>query len=295
VVKTVITLVGKPLDSAAEGRAAALTRDSGAVVLGVDVLSPGRALDIFVEGAAAGMVAQLREKFRALSGVDVFIQPDDAFRRKRLLLADMDATVVVQETLDELAAHLGLKDKIAPITERAMRGEIDFAEALEMRVRLLKGLPLAALYETTQRIQYSDGAAPLVRAMGRFGATCVLVSGGFDIFTHQIASTLGFHRHFANRLEIEGDRLTGRVLPPILDKWAKEKHLLEQARLLRVDVRQALAVGDGANDIPMLQKAGAGVGYFAKPAVLAATPHHIRHTDLTALLYMQGYRSHEIG
>jgi phosphoserine phosphatase len=175
-----------------------------------------------------------------------------------------------------------------------MRGEIDFQEALRMRVKLLKGLPLAALFETIRQMEYSSGAAALVKTMGRQGAKCVLVSGGFDLFTSHVAATLGFHKNYGNQLVIQDQKLTGEIIPPIVDKHVKERLVIEQAQAFGCALEHVVAVGDGANDIPMLKKAGTGVGYFGKPAVLEATPHHIRHSDLTAILYMQGYRQEDI-
>jgi phosphoserine phosphatase len=292
--ETVITIVGNGLDAAVEKRAAELVRETGIDGLQVEMLQAGHAVDILLKAQTPELSALLRRKLAPLGAFDIFIQPNDHFRKKKLLIADMDATMVRQETLDELAAHFNLKDKVAPITEKAMRGEIDFQEALRMRVRLLKGLPLAALFETISQIEYSPGAAALVKTMGRQGAKCVLVSGGFDLFTNHVAQTLGFHKNFGNQLVIEDQKLTGEVVSPIVDKNVKEKLVVEQAKAFGCDLQQVVAVGDGANDIPMLKKAGTGVGYFGKPAVLEATPHQIRHTDLTAILYMQGYRQEEI-
>lgn len=290
---TVVTVVGA-LDRTVEDKAAALVKSTGVDSLSVDVLHPGRAIDIHIGQETPALSAALRQTLENLGSFDVFVQSDGPFRRKKLMLADMDATMVRQETLDELAAHFNLKEQVAAITEKAMRGELDFHEALRERVRLLKGLPVGALHETLHEIEYSPGAKTLVQTMRRHGAVCVLVSGGFDIFTDAVAGTLGFHKNFGNRLEIVGDRLTGEVIPPILDKFAKEKHVVEQAKACNCPLEAVVAVGDGANDVPMLCKAGAGVGYFGKPAVVAATPYQIRHTDLTAILYMQGYRQAEI-
>lgn len=290
---TVVTIVGA-LDHTIENKAAATIKSVGVDNLSLDVLHPGRALDIRISQQTPELIAALRGALENFGSFDIFVQADGPFRKKKLMLADMDATMVVQETLDELAAHFDLKDQVAAITEKAMRGELDFHEALRERVRLLKGLPVAALHETLHEIEYSPGAKTLVQTMRRHGAVCVLVSGGFDIFTSAVAGTLGFHKNFGNRLEIVGDRLTGEVIPPILDKFAKEKHVVDQAKACECPLDAVIAVGDGANDVPMLCKAGAGVGYFGKPAVVAATPYQIRHTDLTSILYMQGYRQAEI-
>ncbi|HRJ66464.1 MAG TPA: phosphoserine phosphatase SerB [Alphaproteobacteria bacterium] len=292
-IETVVTIVAGAeggLKTADENRLAADIKSLGVERLRTDWLASGRALDIIASGNSAQLTADLRQKLQNAGPFDIFIQPLDDDRRKGLLLADMDATMVEGETLDDLAAHLNLKDKIAPITAQAMRGELDFAEALRLRVGLLKGLPVSALFETLEGMRYSKGAASLVKTMGRYGAKCVLISGGFDIFTRHVAGVLGFYRNIGNRLEIENDRLTGNVLLPIVDKDTKRRTLFEETEKLGLTPARTMAVGDGANDIPMLEAAGAGVGYFGKPAVQAATPHQVRHTDLTALLYMQGYR-----
>lgn len=292
--ETVVTVIGASLDPDVEKRALQVIKDTGVEDMRVDILHPGRAVDILVKGQTPELVKVLSSRLAPIGKVDIFVQANDAYRKKKLLVADMDATMIVQETLDELAAHFNLKDKIAPITEKAMRGEIEFNEALRMRVSLLKGLPEAALFETLGAIQYSPGAEPLIRTMARHGVKCVLVSGGFDLFTGHVAAKLGFHKNFGNRLEIAERHLTGEVIPPILDKHAKERLLAEQAKAVGCELRHVLAIGDGANDVPMLKKAGVGIGYFGKPAVQEATPHQIRHTDLLSVLYMQGYRQAEI-
>src|SRR3989304_3771250 len=254
--ETVITIVGHNFDSAAEPRAAQRVREAGVDGLQLDRLHPGRAIDILLAERSSELTALLRRKLASLGGFDVFIQPNDRFRKKKLLIADMDATIVRQETLDELAAHFNLRDKIAPITEKAMRGEIDFQEALRMRVRLLKGLPLEALFEPISRAYYSPGAATLVKAMRCRRVKCVLVSGGFDLFTNHVAATLGFNESFGNQLEIEEQKLTGEVIPPIIDKYVKEQLVVKQAQALGCELQYVVAVGDGANDVPMLKKAG---------------------------------------
>lgn len=293
---TVITIVAARdglLDEAMQARAIALAKSAGVENVTLDILNPARAIDITVSAHHDNLTAALRSAFSDFNACDVFVQAKDEFRRKKLLVADMDATMIEGETLDELAAHFGLKDKVAPITQQAMRGEIDFAEALQMRVALLRGMPVSALQETLDQVRYSKGAKTLVGTMRRFGATCVLISGGFDFFTTPVAQTLGFNKNIGNRLAIEYDMLTGEVMQPIVDKNTKKKTVEDESRALGTDPRAAVAVGDGANDIPMLQTAGAGVGYFGKPAVVAATPFQIRHTDLTSILYMQGYTKRE--
>jgi phosphoserine phosphatase len=225
-----------------------------------------------------------------LSGdrVDLLITPVQN-RRKKLLIADMDSTVVTSETLDEIAAHAGLKDKIAPITERAMRGEIDFEKALRERVALLKGLDEEILQKTLDDTVLSTGAATLIGTMKKHGATCVLVSGGFTFFTEAIAKRAGFHHHHGNVLEVAKGKLTGKVKNPVLDRGAKKNFLEQYIRDLNLTPDDALAIGDGSNDLPMLEAAGLGIGYHPKPLLKATLENCILHGDLTAALYAQGY------
>lgn len=287
---TIVSGAENGLDDVTVNKAAEAIKSLGVEGVRIDHLHKGRAVDIFCGGNSAELTAKLYQKLQNLGPFDIFVQPDTPDRKKRILLADMDATIIVGETLDELADHLGLKDKIAPITARAMAGELDFAEALRMRVGLLKGMPVSDLFKTIEGITYSKGASTLIRTMGRFNNRCVLISGGFDFFTRHVAAVVGFHRNIGNMLGIENDHLTGDVIPPIVDKHVKKKTLEEEAAKLNIPLSSTIAVGDGANDIPMLQAAGMGVGYFAKPAVVAATPFQVRYSDLTALLYLQGYR-----
>ncbi len=220
--------------------------------------------------------------------IDIFCIPSFN-RRKKLLLADMDATIVEGETLDDLADRAGIKDKISSITERAMRGEIDFKAALTERVGMLKDLPLAAINETRNSIIINKGAQDVIRVMRQFGAECYLVSGGFTYFTEYIAQKCGFNGHHGNTLDIQNDHLTGKVLLPILDKDSKLSFLNHYMQKLGLSPADTMAVGDGANDIPMLSGAGLGVGYHPKPLVKEKINNYIIHTDLTSLLYIQGY------
>ncbi len=292
-VVTIVSPMAGGWTEAAQKQAMGGLKTLGIERLEVQVLDRARAVDIYFSGAAPVLQGKVLQKIQEVGAFDVFVQRNDGFRKKKLLMADMDATMVVDETLDEVAAHFGLKDQIAPITARAMRGEIDFAEALRMRVILLKGKPVDALEAVAGALRYSPGAGTLVRTMNKFGARCILISGGFDMFTGRAALTLGFFKDYANRLGMDNGRLTGEVMQPIVDKNFKKKTMEDETRRLGIDIRQVMAVGDGANDIPMLQAAGVGVGYFAKPAVQAATPYQVRYTDLTALLYLQGYRREE--
>ena len=210
-------------------------------------------------------------------------------RRKAVLVADMDSTIVVGETLDELAAQAGVQDEIAAITRRAMNGEIDFAAALRQRVAMLKGLEVGALERTWAGVRLMPGARTLVATMGRFGATTALISGGFSFFTARVAAELGFGLHRSNVLLDDGARLTGIVAEPILDRDAKLATLRELAANRGVALRATLAVGDGANDLAMLKEAGLGIAYHAKPVVAAEVTNRIEHANLRALLFAQGY------
>ncbi|OYV40825.1 MAG: phosphoserine phosphatase SerB, partial [Acidocella sp. 20-61-6] len=210
-------------------------------------------------------------------------------RRKALLVADMDSTIVTSETLDELAAFAGLKDKIAEITKRAMNGEIDFPTALRERVGMLRGLDIAALERTWSQTEFCPGARTMVATMRSYGATTALVSGGFTFFTARVAAELGFDIHRANTLLDNGSHLTGEVAEPILDRDSKVATLNELAEKRGIKLSATLAVGDGANDLPMLKEAGLGIAYYAKPVVAEQVLNKIEHTDLTSLLYAQGY------
>lgn len=231
----------------------------------------------------------------ALDGepVDWAVLPAE-HRRKRLLVADMDSTIVTGETLDELAALAGVGEQVAAITRESMEGRLDFAQALRARVAMLRGLPLAALERTWQGVRLSPGARALVTTMDAHGARPVLVSGGFTFFTERVAALCGFAAHQANILLDDGHALTGAVAEPILDRDAKRAALHRCAAAMGVPLDDALAVGDGANDLAMIQDAGLGVAYHAKPVVAAAARVRIEHADLRALLYLQGYKASEI-
>ncbi len=226
--------------------------------------------------------------------IDITLVPNNN-RRKKLLLADMDSTMIEQECIDELADALDIKLEISAITERAMRGELDFSEALKTRVALLKGLDLERIKQVRREaITLSPGGRVLVKTMREYGAFTSLVSGGFTLFADYYAKRIGFNEAIANTLELdENDTLTGLVSNPIVDSSTKVDHLHALSTKMKLTPADAIAVGDGANDLPMLQAAGMGVALHAKPAVAAAAPFCIEHGDLTALLYLQGYNEEE--
>ena len=253
------------------------------------VLSPGEAADIALEHKP-----DLDAVGAALDGaaIDAIAMPAEG-RRKRLLIADMDSTIVTGETLDELADFAGLKERIAAITARAMNGELDFKSALRERVAMLRGLPLDALEKTWQRVRPTAGAYELVRTMRAHGAHTVLVSGGFSYFTTRVAALCGFDMQRSNTLLDDGGALTGEVAEPILDRDTKLATLRELAAERQLPLSATLAVGDGANDLDMIRAAGLGVAFHAKPIVAAAAEARIDHGDLRALLFAQGYRAGE--
>lgn len=226
--------------------------------------------------------------------IDVALVPK-ANRRKSMLIADMDSTMINEECIDELADALGLKDQVADITARAMNGELDFADALDTRVSLLKGLNSKIIEEVRrERITLANGGRALVQTMKAYGAHTVLVSGGFTYFADHIAKRIGFDTAIANVLLFDGDQLTGKVGKPIVDKDTKIDALKRIAGERDIPIVKTLAVGDGANDLPMLKGAGMGVALHAKPSVAAQANFRIDHADLTALLYLQGYSEDEI-
>ena len=236
--------------------------------------------------------ARLREA-RGDLPIDIVVQPIIA-RRKRLFLADMDSTMIGQECIDELADFAGLKAHVAGITERAMRGEIDFAPALRERVALLKGLPVSVVDEVlAKRIRLTPGGRELVMTMRAHGAYTCLISGGFTRFTNAVAAKIGFQENRANELVVHDGKFTGEVREPILGRETKLATLIELSEAFELDQIDTLVVGDGANDLGMIQQAGLGVAYHAKPAVSAAAAARIDHGDLTALLYAQGYKREE--
>lgn len=238
----------------------------------------------------------IEQRLRELRGdlpIDIVVQPV-GFRRKKLFLADMDSTMIGQECIDELADLVGMKAHVAAITERAMRGEIEFEPALRERVALLKDLPAGVVDEVlAKRITLTPGGRELVATMRAHGAYTCLVSGGFTLFTRAVAAKLGFQENRANELVVRDGKFTGEVKEPILGRAAKLATLVDLMESFDLDDIDSVVVGDGANDLAMIQAAGLGVAYHAKPAVAAAAAARIDHGDLTALLYAQGYRRDE--
>jgi len=265
---------------------AQLARIRDAVGGGVPVvLSAGEAADIPV--AEQPDAARLAE---ALAGAPIdAVTVKSRGRRKALLLADMDSTIVQGETLDDLAAFAGLGEKISAITARAMNGELDFKAALRERVAMLKGLPVETLERTWEQLRMTPGARELVATMRARGALTVLVSGGFSFFTAKVAAALGFDEHRSNTLLDDGAVLTGSVAEPILDRDSKLQALHEFASQRGVKLGATMAVGDGANDLDMLGAAGLGIAFHAKPIVAQAARAKVDHAGLRALLFVQGY------
>jgi phosphoserine phosphatase len=292
--KLVATLVAGRSDAALSGTLLAAAADALGHETQTRILASGIAADVVVADAkdARAIEQSIREVIGGLP-IDVIVQPL-AHRRKRLFLADMDSTMIEQECIDELADYVGLRAEVSEITERAMRGEIAFEPALRERVALLRTLPVGVVNEIIDgRITLTAGGPELVRTMRRDGAYTCLVSGGFTLFTGPVSARIGFHEHRSNRLELDGGTLTGTVTEPILGREAKLSTLVELREHLGLASADTLATGDGANDLAMLENAGLGVAFHAKPAVAAAAHARIDHADLTALLYCQGYAAED--
>lgn len=282
----------QPLDRSTADAAIDAMRSAGARVGAQRWLAPGEAVDLPFDGDSACTRDVVAHLFRG-EPIDVVTVPA-AGRRKRLLIADMDSTILENETLDELAAFAGVGERVAAITARSMRGEIDFAGALRERVAMLEGLDAGALERTAEGLRVMPGAAALIATMRAGGAYTALVSGGFRYFTGLICDRLGFDHHESNELIVADGRLTGRVGEPIVDRDGKLRALERLAAKQGIPLSDCLAVGDGANDLAMIGAAGLGVAYHAKPVVAAAADARLDHTDLTALLYIQGYTESEL-
>ncbi len=292
----VLTVIGDPASRAVSPALAEATRqalsDAGARTGAIDWLAPGIACDIPFAGIASDPAAEAARRALAGQPLDLAVQRA-AGRRKALLVADMESTVIAQEMIDELAERCGLGERVAAITARSMSGELGFEDALTTRVALLAGLPQATIDEVAARITLNPGARTLVRTMRANGAYTALVSGGFTVFTRRVRVACGFDEDRANRLLVEAGRLTGKVGQPILGRQAKRDALRDIATARGLPQSATLAVGDGANDADMLAAAGLGVGYRPKAPARQAAAVTIDHGDLTALLYLQGYRAGE--
>lgn len=285
----VLSLIANPADpDLSASLAQAVVAQTGGEL---NWLNHGVACDIIEPGAPDALA--IARDIIGNKAVDANLVPSEG-RRKLLLVADMDSTMIEQECIDELAAALDIKPQVAEITDRAMRGELDFAQALDTRVALLKGLERKVV-EAVRReaITLTPGGRALVQTMKAYGAYTSLVSGGFTLFADYFAKRIGFDEAIANVLEFEGDSLTGTVAKPIVDKNTKRERLLALASERNLDLTRTMAVGDGANDLDMIGAAGFGVALHAKPAVAEAAGIRIDHGDLTALLYLQGYYDDE--
>ncbi len=286
----VITLVAEGRLSAADAATASdALRDAGGSPGAFTWIDPGDALDLPVTGLAPAIARAALET--ALPHIDSIAQPAANLRRKQLLIADMDSTMITVECIDELADYAGIKAEVAAVTEAAMQGLLDFESALDARVLLLKGLAASVIDECRRdRVRLMPGARALVRTMAAHGAHTLLVSGGFTAFADPVGAEIGFARVRANVLGIDAGGLTGSVARPIVDAAAKRHELITTAAAHAVPLAATMAVGDGANDIPMIEAAGLGIAYHAKPKASAAADAAVRHGDLTVLLRAQGYR-----
>jgi phosphoserine phosphatase len=259
----------------------------------LDWLAPGVACDLPLRRMPAGDGEAAARGLIGDAAVDVLVQPA-AGRRKRVLVADLESTIIENEMLDELADFVGQRAHVAEITRRAMNGELDFAAALAERVALLRGLPATVLEEAATRIRLMPGARELIATSRAAGVCTALVSGGFTVFAERVARELRFERVIANRLDIANSCLVGTVGTPIVTRDTKRDTLFALVAECGVPPEAGLAIGDGANDLPMLDTAGLGIAFHAKPAVAAASRWRIDHADLTSVLYAQGYRAEEI-
>jgi phosphoserine phosphatase len=280
---SVLVVIAAPGSGAIDQRVVDIIRDGGGSSL--NWLSPGDALEVEAFPNVHETIPELRKHPVDVATVSIHN------RRKRLLVADMDSTMIHQECIDELGIVAGVGERIAEITRRAMRGELDFEAALRERVGLLKGMDVSVIAELLQnRITYMEGGRTLLSTMKSHGAHTALISGGFTAFTSHVAATLGFHENHANTLIAEKGKLTGEVKTPILGQQAKVDGLRRLATERGLETSDTIAVGDGANDLAMLSEAGLGVALHAKPHVQESSLIRINRGDLTALLYLQGYR-----
>lgn len=289
----VLTVIGAPdsrlLDTSLVDAVLMALGEAGAAHASPNWLNPAQALEVAIESALPKSAeAAVRERLHG-APFDVVVLPSEN-RRKGLLVADMESTIIAEELLDEMAETLGIRDRIAEITARSMAGELDFEAAIKERMRLLSGLPAATLDRMLERITLNPGARTLVQTMRAHGAHTALVSGGFTHFTEPVMQRCGFHEAHGNRLILENGALTGEVAAPILGPSSKREILRALCEARSVAPEAACAVGDGSNDVPMIEFAGLGVAYRAKSILRRAAKVAVEHGDLTAILYLQGYR-----
>ena len=285
----VVVLVSMSIDEAVVKLVQQLLDENNIDIDSINMLADKQAAEIFISATTQAAWEIFQKLLDLVSDVDadVFVLPV-AGRKKSLLICDMDSTIVQTETLDDIAASIGIGEQVCEITTRAMRGELDFCKALDERVRLLKGVSEKRFDEIAQEVQLNLGAEVLINLAQKHGLRTVLVSGGFEPIVKVVAVNLGFDRYVCNKAEITDGKLTGKVLEPIVDADTKLNVLTEEAKKLKITLEQACTVGDGANDLPMLQAAGIGVGYKGKPLVRTGTPYQINTSSLASILLMMG-------